>query len=404
MKYKKNYNLSSVIYIIIPVLFILFILFIIGSSLNKISNFSYSENENFENNEKISYYRCKDKLIGKIMKNIFDKNNIENSNENWNLYIPCGYNNVESELKKILIDKDNKNKYIFGINGCDTIVSKNKIWESLLGCYGRKKASTLMPESYILGDPNEMEEFRKKYNPSKNEIYILKKNIQRKEGLKLTRDYFEIMEAVVDDYKVVQKYITDLYLINGRKINLRIYLLISMKDKTINFYLCKNGKCIYTNKKYNDNDLDFESNITSYHLDMNVYKENPRDFNELREYLNKDKDPKFFSEKNGDYLFNKTELLMREVSLCLYKNLFQSKNIEGTTTFQLFGVDVIFDKELNPYLLEMNKGPDMNARDDIDEKMKSLVQSDMFKTVGVLNGNIDENSFYLIYKNKIIEK
>lgn len=345
--------------------------------------------EYFENNG-LSYYRCKNKILGKITKDIFDYNGFIHSNDEWDIYLPCGYNNVEEELKKVIIKDGNiKNKYIFGINGCDSIVSKNKIWESLVLCFGRKDASKLMPESYILGDLNEMEIFRKKFH--ENDIYILKKNLQRKEGLKLTSDYFEIMNAHNDEYRVVQKYIRNLYLVNDRKINLRIYLLIVFKNEKIYFYLCKKGKCIYTNKKYNDNDFDFESNITSYNLDMSVYENNPRHFHELKSYIDKNGNL-----DDGKKLFDKIEILMKQVSLCLYKNLYQSKNIIGSTSFQLFGCDIIFDKNLHPYLLEMNKGPDMTPRDKIDEIMKIDVQTDMFKTVGILPNN-NKNSFYLIY-------
>ena len=97
-----------------------------------------------------------------------------------------------------------------------------------------------------------------------------------------------ILTAKDESYKVVQKYLTNLYLINKRKVNLRIYLLILIKDNKIYFYMSNIGKCIYTNKEYNDNNFDFESNITSYHLDMNVYKTNPRTLDELYEFLNKD--------------------------------------------------------------------------------------------------------------------
>ena len=34
-----------------------------------------------------------------------------------------------------------------------------------------------------------------------------------------------------------------------------------MKNGKKHFYLVRDGKCIYTYKEYNDNDLDFESNI-----------------------------------------------------------------------------------------------------------------------------------------------
>jgi len=353
-----------------------------------------NKKESFNNGTIITqnyrYYRCNNKLLGNILKDIFDNNNITHSNNDWNIYIPCGYNDVEEELKKISVNNKSGEKYIFGVNGCDSIASKNKIWESLIKCYGRKEASKLMPESYILDDRNEMEIFRKNFSASSNEIYILKKNVQRKEGLKLTQNFFEILDASNENYKVVQKYITDLYLVNGRKINLRMYLLIILKNNKKYFYLCRIGKCIYTNKKYNDNNLDFESNITSYNLDMSVYKENPRSFNQLIEYINS-------NNNDGNKLFNNIKSLLKKISLCLSKNLYQSKNIIDSITFQLFGIDIIFDKNLNPYLLEMNKGPDMSPRDNIDKIMKNIVQSDMLKTVGILK-NDENNSFYLIYE------
>lgn len=380
------------IYLILIIIIILFIILFIIRKKNI---------ESFENElSNLSYYRCESKMLGKVLQDIFDNNNIIKSNDNWNIYIPCGYNEVEDELKNILIKDEKTNKYIFGLNGCDTIVSKNKIWESLVLCFGRKKASTLMPESFILDDLNEIELFRKSFNPSLNEIYILKKNVQRKEGLKLTRDYFEIIDGYKEYYRVAQKYITDLYLINQRKVNLRIYLLIVIKDNFIYFYVSDKGKCIYTNKKYNDDDLDFESNITSYNLDMTVYEQNPRDFEELKIFIDENESENIMNFKNGIYLFNKINLLMEEISICLSKNLYQSKNIKNTVAFQLFGADVIFDKELHPYLLELNKGPDMTPRDEIDENMKNIVQTDMFKIVGVLP-NIGSNSFRQIYKNII---
>lgn len=396
----------NLIYITLILTIIIIFLYIVNNKYYSFEHFNNTNDTNDTNNTStkyLSYYRCKDKMLGKILQSVFDKNNIIHSDENWNIYIPCGYNNVENELTKIKIDPNNdiKNKYIFGLNGCDTIVSKNKIWESLVNCYGRTHARKLMPESYILGDPNEMMQFRKDFNPVKNDIYILKKNVQRKEGLKLTRDFFEILEASADNYKVAQKYITDLYLINERKVNLRIYLMILIKDDVVYFYLCENGKCIYTNKKYNHDDLDFESNITSYHLDMNIYKTNPRDFNELKKYI--DSNNSNNSKDKSTELFDNIELLFKDISKCLSRNFYQSKNIEGSVTFQLFGADVIFNKDLHPYLLECNKGPDMIPRDKIDELMKNNVQTDMFKIVGLIP-NDKNNSFNLIYKSNLLNK
>ena len=82
--------------------------------------------------------------------------------------------------------------------------------------------------------------------------------------------------------------------------------------------------------------------------------------------------------------------------LCNLKNIYKNK------TFQLFGLDFIFDKQMNPYLLEMNKGPDMIPRSITDEKMKFKVEQDIFNILKVAPyKKYDEsNGFYNIYGNK----
>jgi len=394
MKHNKN-NHSIKLYFILILILIVFFIYIISVYFN----FNKDMEHFVSSIEKLTYYRCDDKKLQGITNDIFKDFNLFKNNEDWDVYIPCGYNNVENELQTIQIKNkiDPSKKFIFGINGCDSIVSKNKIWQSLVKCYGRPDARKLMPESFVLNEPKDMNAFKNYYN--KNDIYILKKNVQRKEGLKLTSDLNTILTAKDESYRVVQKYLTNLYLINKRKVNLRIYLLIMIKNNKIYFYMSTVGKCIYTNKEYNDNNFDFESNITSYHLDMNVYKKNPRTLDELYTFLNKDTN----NENSSTILSEGIYKLMKEVSYCLSTNIYQSANIKNTTCFQLFGADVIFDTNLHPYLLEFNKGPDMTPRDDIDRKMKTKVQIDMFSKIGMLqNNNSEENSFIPLFEGNLI--
>ena len=345
---------------------------------------------NFFNNIKFynnSYYKCPGRGMGKITDNIFKEFNLKRDEKNWNIYMPCGYNNVEKELQQIDL-KGDRNKIIFGINGCDRIVAKNSIWDIIRKTYGSKHAGSLMPQSYVLHDPDDIRKLHEDYN-EKN-IYILKKNIQRKEGLKLTSDLREILEAYKEKYRVAQLYLRDLYLVNRRKVNLRIYLLVVIKGSKKRYYLCKAGKCIYTYKEYNDDDFDFESNITSYHLDMNVYKNNPRTLDDLITHLNK-------NGKNGNLLFKNIEENFRYVCKAIDPYLFQSSNIEGAVTFQLFGADIVFDNNMHPYLLEFNKGPDMSGRDKTDEVLKDHVIYDMYSIVGILPMYSGTKTFFQIH-------
>lgn len=347
------------------------------------------QNNNKNKIIKLKYYRCDEKKLGHIINDIFNNYNIIKDNNDWDIYIPCGYNMVESELLKIKIN-NNKNYYIFGINGCDSIVSKNSLWTIIEKKYNRSKAKILLPETYVLYNRKDITLLKNNYKP--NDIYILKKNVQRKEGLKLTNSIYDILNGLNNNYKIAQKYIRDLYLINGYKVNLRLYLLIVIYNNQKEFYLSNIGKCIYTSKKYNDKELDFETNITSYNLDMNIYNMNPRTLNELRNYIYKDN-------KDANKLFNNIKRNMYYICKGLSDSVYQSNNINklNIKSFQLFGIDIIFDKYLNPYLLEINKGPDMIPRDHIDYKLKYLTQLHMLNIVGILK-NVKNNNYTLIYK------
>ena len=83
------------------------------------------------------------------------------------------------------------------------------------------------------------------------DIYILKKNIQQKKFIYLSNNYEEIIENMIN-YNIIQKYISDTFIINKRRVTLKIYLLIVYKNNNLNFAIHQLGKCLYTTKNYND--------------------------------------------------------------------------------------------------------------------------------------------------------
>lgn len=367
------------LYYLITTLVIIFIIILIVYLTGKKGK---PVEEGFQNKK---YTKCDTIAVKGIMKDIFNKNNVsKDKKSNWDLYIPCGYNNVETELKNI--HTTSEQQMIFGISGCDKIVSKNNIWTLLENSYGRQKASTIMPETYVLYNSNDMKKFTIDYSPDQK--YILKKNIQRKKGLKMTNKLDDIMSSKSQGYKVVQKYLSDIFLINKRKINLRIYVVIKCINGNISAFIHPQGKCIYTNKDYDPKDLDFETNITSYNLDLEIYKVNPLTLEDLREY---------FTKNNLDYdaFFNRIIDIMKLTIKACSSKLCQLKSLSKNTMFQIFGIDIIFDNKLNPYLLEFNKGPDMNPKNELDRKIKTKVQEDMFDLVNLIK--CQDNQFIQIY-------
>ena len=364
-------------------------------------------NNTLLDNKQLNYYKCakynsnKPTELG-LKEAGYSK--ITDKSGNWELYIPCGYNYVEDELRDIDLNivngGNNANKVlkVFGIDGCDKIASKNYLWKLLVAAYGRKDASFIMPLSYQVADETDMKHFKNDFN--KDQIYILKKNIQQKKGIKLMKgDYKEIKkEAITDNYKVIQNYLNNPYLINQRKVNLRIYLAIIcypasifetsfMNDtnqmilnnnvvnsnKTITkYYLYHEGKCIYTNQDYSNDIENTESHLTSVNLDEKIYGANPESLLDLKQYLG-----------NSTYnnLWQQIIQILKKTAVATQKNICKYENINQSIRFQLFGGDIILSNDKNnikPYLLEFNKGPSMKYVSPNDEKLKTTLFTDLF--------------------------
>ena len=339
---------------------------------------------------KYNYYH-KTNNFNFLLKNILNNNNIYHNNKKWNIYLPHGYTTLESQLNNLEIN--NNYSYIFGIKGCDKIVAKNFIWKILVNHYSREIASNLMPTTFVFDNNNDINLFTKDFNNNKNSIYILKKNIQRKEGLKLSNNYFDIINSKKENYKIIQKYLTNLFLINKRKINLRIYFLIINKNNKFYYYISNLGKCIYTNKDIdtnntNYNNMDFEQNITSFNLNQNIYNKNPQSLFDLKKYL---------GTKNSNILFNNINLLFKKISIAIHPHLKKSCKFNNTVNFQHFGADVIFDNDFKPLLLEFNKGPDMYPKNNKDQIMKKKIYYDIFHKTNIIKNLFNNNSFYLIF-------
>ena len=351
--------------------FLIICIFVILIKNNNIEN-----TRNIEKKE-ILFYKCNKYVLGKIIKEILLTNNIKrtrNINDNWLLFLPCTYNNIETEMTKM---DDTKNKILFGIKGCDLLVSKNNVWKLLENKYGRSNAKQIMPETWILSNKKQMELF--KNNFSEKNMYIMKKNLQRKEGLLLTNNLEEIINNNDKKFRIVQKYMRNTYMINKRKVNLRIYLLIIYKNNKLTSYYYKNGKCIYTNKDYTGSNK-LEENITSLNLDLNIYEKNPFDLFELVNYMDKKKYVILIENIKNN--LKKLEIMYRSMISNLNKN--NNKNVH----FQLFGLDYIFDDNMNIYLLEINKGPDMNPKNKTDYKLKYTILEDVFIKIGLIKNRI----------------
>ena len=324
------------------------------------------------------YTRCARVPVRGIIREILSDNAIRRSEaaaqDQWEMFYPCTYTHAESELRELQLT----NKKIYAVDGCDKLASKNMIWRLLVAALGREQSATLMPETFVANDPADLRAFLTSYSPSN--MYICKKNVQRKKGLEMSNNLDTLLKCQNRGFKVIQRYFKDVFVLGGRKLNLRMYVaVVCDPDGRRMAYLHRNGKCLYTNRPYSRDSTDFEEQITSVNLDPAVYETLPLDFIELRRTLAADHGIAFVEE-----IFAPTARKLRQVMGALLPSVCTNGSLRTNVRFQLFGVDVILTDAREPYVLEFNKGPEMHPANTTDYSLKRCVLEDMLRIAQVL--------------------
>jgi hypothetical protein len=349
--------------------------------------------ENMINIEKTSpKYKintCKYKIQDNILHSL---NNIPQDNKEYNYIVPCSYDNIEDEYHKLNLKTKSK---IFFIDNCDNIVAKDYLWKNLVNKYGIEKSIQFVPNTYVLKDKDKKDIKRLLNDYNKSKIYIMKKNIQRQEGLKITNSIDEILNNK-GEYVLAQELLQNCYTINKRKINLRVYVLVVCHKNNIDVWVYNDGFMYYTPSEFRNGSTKDEHNITTGYIDRKIYDANPLTHQDFKKYLdnhnrelnNKEKELKFNGTKISEYLFNKIYLLISNVFRAFEGKICIKQELKEHYTFQLFGIDVGVNDNLEPQIMEINKGPDLGAKDERDNKLKRDMILNVHKVMNILNDEI----------------
>jgi hypothetical protein len=68
----------------------------------------------------------------------------------------------------------------------------------------------------------------------------------------------------------------------------------------------------------------------------------------------------------------------------------------------LFGADVSINDQLNAQIIEINKGPDLGAKDEKDGKIKQDLMRDVYKILGGFKNDGNKFTQVLEIKNNIV--
>lgn len=345
---------------------------------------------------------CLNNIPENIIK-VLNENNVKktNSTNNANLLIPCGYDYIEDEINNFKLNNKNKQN-VFILHNTDHIVGKEVLWLYLVKKYGLHYARTMIPNSFALNYSGDLERLKREHSPDK--LYIVKKNIQRQEGLEIVRTYKEIIDARDRGYIVAQELLQDPYTVNKRKINMRFYVLCVHNEGKLNVYVFNDGFMYYTPEFWQRHSKDFKHNITTGYIDRKVYEENPLTHSDFRTYLDlenrelTDQESYIINTTHkqlSEYVFNKIYVLIARVFKAYDQVLGKGDKLKDHLSFQLYGVDIAINDRLEPMIMEVNKGPDLGSKDGRDGDLKRKCINDMFAIVGITKTKANEKNGFI---------
>jgi hypothetical protein len=302
-------------------------------------------------------------------------------------------NKIDILMQKIVFPV--ATKYIFGLRGSDLIASKSLLAMTLK----RAGHGSLMPRTYVTEGGSDKAAFLKDFgtgnNNNNNDLYILKKNVQRQEGFVITGDKSVLIDAFEPNsgFVVCQELLQDPLVITGldgvaRKINLRVYILIIV-DENVNanasasnasIYMYDDGFVYYTADAWKPGSSDPGPNITTGYVDRQVYVDNPLTTQDLYAFL-----------AHANANVNAGELLRSNMINALvklaktYAPIFWSNNnTYPGKKFLVYGCDVAPSANMDVRIMEVNKGPDLGYKDDRDKALKLGMMQDAMEIVGLL--------------------
>jgi Tubulin-tyrosine ligase family len=248
--------------------------------------------------------------------------------------------------------------HIMGINGSDLLASKERLPGIMRGRY--------VPKTFILRDVESMRELRRVAEPDK--LYIVKKDVQQQKGLRIIwGEVSEISRALTDEFLICQDLLQDPFCIgtegaSGRKVNLRVYMLLSFSNKGMRMWIFDDGFMYYTPQLFIRGSSQTERNITTGYIDRSVYDECPLTLRDLSKHMG--------PEEYGRLWGNVVQLFRYLKGV--YKPILVGMNapLPRTTHTMYFGCDIAPDSNLDVLLMEVNKGPDLDYKDERDAAVK----------------------------------
>ncbi|CAD5121314.1 DgyrCDS9843 [Dimorphilus gyrociliatus] len=269
------------------------------------------------------------------------------------------------------------------------------------------KEYNVFPKSWCL--PADYGDLQAYSRAKRHKTYILKpeSGCQGK-GIWVTKNTKEIK---AHEHMLCQIYVSKPFLIDGFKFDLRIYVLVTSCDP-FRIFVFKDGLARFATQKYLDPTHANVDNVFM-HLTNYAINKNSKDFIRDDEAGSKRRITtinKWFV-KNGydidqiwrdvDDVIIKTLVSAYGVLKHNYRTCFPN-HFKSSACFEILGFDVMFDKKLRPYVLEVNHSPSFHTDAKLDKEIKEALLHDTMVLINV--GAIDKKKVMEEERKKVKER
>lgn len=275
--------------------------------------------------------------------------------------------------------------------GTFQIGRKDRLWKNLLKCimkYGEEEFG-FSPRTYVL--PGDDKLLRASWERNCGNIkWIVKPPASaRGVGIKVVHKWNQIPRKMP---LVVQKYLDDPYLINDTKFDLRLYVLVTSFNP-LRIYLYDNGLVRFASVKYSANSETLQDrymHLTNYSI------------NKLSASYTQNEDAEacqghkwtlkaLWSFLETEHKVDVAALQDSIVDVVIKTMICGEHSISQMTranqqsrycSYELFGIDILLDSKLKPWLLEVNISPSLHSSSPLDLAVKGPLVRDLFNIVG----------------------
>ena len=346
--------------------------------------------------------------------------NLENCNIIWKLFPPGKIRELIRTLGKN--QKFNHFPSTYQIGRKDNMYKHYKYYKKILPDY-----YNFVPQTFIL--PQDIENFENELKKNKKNLWIVKPvNMSRGRGVHLLQgenEFKTLCKKSIDENEIpdlISKYLDKPHLINNKKYDLRIYVLVA-SFSPLRLYIYYNGLVRFATENYQKGNYDnVYIHLTNYSINKNNlnYKSNQKnnkDIEDLSEEENEEEDDsskwslveyRIFFKKLG--LNNIMENIWKQIIDIIIKSLMTVSNDnckemagnKNNILFELYGFDMFVDENYRVWLLEVNVNPSLHCTSPLDLSIKTDLVTDIFNVVGIIPYN--HNSGDVVYNYKMKNK